>query len=313
MTSNDATGHDDETERLAPVRSSTRRATPALRFTGEDDELQPRPPSAEAARRARAAAAAEAARRRLAAGTTERRRRVADTSDPRAIPPTNPTILRPARRHAGAPEDTEEESATGRRLWPRALALVVLAAVIAGAVVLIGLGGRSTHSHRPRSAVAKPRAPVRHAAARPAQPTYRGAVYSARYPRGWRVVEKDVSINGAYTETRFVNPRGTAEIDIDRSTTGPLTPEAIAGGIMRASEAEAGYHELSFAATTLAGRPAWEWVFTSPAGGRITLAGYHVDLFRTIGSGRYATLGVGAHRAVVERQARAVAASITAR
>jgi hypothetical protein len=98
-----------------------------------------------------------------------------------------------------------------------------------------------------------------------------------------------------------------------RATTDSPTPDVLRRPGQLATRGEPGYRELGFAAVTLAGAQAWRWVFSSPASGRISVPGYHVDFFRRIAGGRYATLGVGPGRGTTTALARRVAGSITAR
>ncbi|HWF53803.1 MAG TPA: hypothetical protein VG223_04215 [Solirubrobacteraceae bacterium] len=265
-------------------------------------------PAAEAARRARATAAAEAASRR----------RGEDTRDPRR-PPPNATVYRPARRHAGLRFDDEERPPGRRRGWQRLLALGALAVVIAVGVVLIAVGNSATTHHRVRTPARTSALPTTTtAAAKPARPAaaswprYATGAYAARVPPGWRVTENDVPISGgAYAETRFVQPGGATEIDIDRTPNDPAGPRAFAASVQRAVLGEPGYRQLSFAAARFDGAPAWQWEFSAPAGGRITLGGFHIDLFRHIAGASFAILGVGGAQAATSSLTRHVAASIT--
>jgi hypothetical protein len=262
------------------------------------------PEAAERKRRARATAAAEAARKR----------RGEDTLDPRR-PPANATIYRESRRHSGLEFDDPGPAPSGRALWQRLLAVLALLVVIGVGVVLIVLGGSSGQHrarHRKTVAAAKAKHPAKPTTHARTWPVYTTSAYTASYPPGWKVAENNAPVSGgAYFETRFVSPSGGTLIDIDRTPADPDSAQQAAKSVAAASSSEAGYQQLAFTALTLAGAPAWKWAFLAPAAGRITLAGYHDDLFRHIDGGRYATLGVGGSRGATARLTERVAASIT--
>jgi hypothetical protein len=274
--------------------------------TVEPETVVRDPEEAERTRRARATAAAEAARKR----------RGEDTLDPRR-PPPNATIYRESRRHSGLEFDDPAPAKSGRALWQRLLALLALLVVIGAGVVLISLGGSSGHHrarHKKPVAAAKAKHPATTTTSATATwPRYTTAAYTASYPPGWTVAENNAPISGgAYYETRFVSPGGGTLIDIDRTPSDPDSAQQAAKSVAAASSGEAGYRQLAFTALTLAGAPAWKWAFLAPASGRITLSGYHDDLFRRIDGGRYATLGVGGGRGATSRRTERVATSITA-
>jgi serine/threonine protein kinase len=132
--------------------------------------------------------------------------------------------------------------------------------------------------------------------------TYRNGTYAADYPAGWSLVEDDKNM-GAYTETKFQSPDGGAAVLIDRTPGAALDPQLEAQGVEKDTAKTTGYRRISFAPTTLGGRPGFEWVFDLPSGRRF-------DYFTNTGGGRFAVLGSGSDTTTAQQAAREVAASL---
>jgi serine/threonine protein kinase len=132
--------------------------------------------------------------------------------------------------------------------------------------------------------------------------TYTAGTYAADYPAGWAIVEDDVD-KGAYTETKFQSPDGSAAVLIDRTPGSPLDPPLEAQGVEVDTARTPGYRRLVFHRTTLGGKPGFVWIFQLPSGPR-------VDYFTNVGGGRFAVLGTGSDFATARVAARSVAASL---
>lgn len=98
---------------------------------------------------------------------------------------------------------------------------------------------------------------------------------------------------------------------IDRTPHDTASPQQAAASVMIQAAGEAGYRTLRFRATTVAGRPAWEWEVVLPAAGSLP-AGERVDYFIQLHGAVYATLGVGGSLTTIAPLARQVAGSIRA-
>ena len=131
---------------------------------------------------------------------------------------------------------------------------------------------------------------------------YSSGTYSADYPADWALVEDDID-KGAYTQTKFVSPGGSATVVIDRTPGAPLDPIDEALEVEQGTAATPGYRRITLERTTIGGRPAAKWVFDLPEGRR-------VDYFVDFEGGRYAVLGHGPDFATASRVAREVAESL---
>lgn len=253
--------------------------------------------------------------------------------------PTTPAAMAPAPRAArvsrqavavapappAARVSARPAAMPAARISSRAAAATALAAAIVLGVLLLATGT----GEKQRPAPPAPNSPGRHhartfhpgprrvtAPAHPSSPwpSFASRDYRLRFPPGWHVAENDAAVaGGAFTETRFVNAGGTAEIDVDRTPQDPLTPAQAAALVRGMASRYAGYRELAFHPTKLAGGAAWEWRFLAPPGGVISLQGPRIDLFRKVAGARYATLGVGTGVPALAALTRGVAASIRAR
>ena len=136
--------------------------------------------------------------------------------------------------------------------------------------------------------------------------TYTTDAYSADYPSGWRIAEDNVPKKG-YSETKFVEPGGSAFVLIDRSPTRDQPPEVSAAGVERQTAAKTpGYTRLSFEPTTVNGKDAFEWTFSVGSKRRI-------DIFLAEGGDGYAVLGEDPDFESATGMARHVAGSIQPR
>jgi hypothetical protein len=225
------------------------------------------------------------------------------------VPPPAPVAAAPA--------------APPRSPWPWILACAALLAVAGAVAALIASGaldggsdgGQQAATVTVRDQVApapqeepQPEEPVQEP--EPAPPadtgteTYSSASYSAEYPSGWLLVDDDVS-KGAYTETKFESPDGTATVVIDRTPGAPLDPREAAEGVEADTSQTSGYRRVRFAPVTLGGREGFEWVFDLPSGRR-------ADFFTNVGDGRFAVLGHGEDFGTAYDAAHAVASSLEA-
>src|SRR4051812_48842437 len=199
-------------------------------------------------------------------------------------------------------------------LWIGLAAVVIGAAAIAVAVVLTHKSSspvpttKTVLVQNPVAPSAQPTAPTKPppVAAAPQQPsgvaTYRAGSYTADYPAGWTIVERDVD-KGAYTETKMQSPDGGAALLIDRTPGAPLDPAVEAKGVEVDTAKTPGYRQLKFHAVTIGGRMGGGGVSALPGGRRY-------DYFTNEGGGRFAVLGTGSDSAAARKAARLVVSSI---
>ncbi|HLM87168.1 MAG TPA: serine/threonine-protein kinase [Solirubrobacteraceae bacterium] len=217
----------------------------------------------------------------------ERVERVPPPPPEHSAPPPPPPVT-------GPPEIPDQGDRRARGLAIAAAATVAVAAIVA-VVILLGSGSSSPSQPAKRASPST-------------WPVYRSSAFSASHPPGWQV---SALVQDGYTETRFTDPNSGAIVLIDRTPGDPDTPEQAAISVQASAATEAGYSEVAFDATTLAGQPAWRWVLYLPESSSLP-GGERVDFFRHIAGDRYATLGLGGNFAHTEQVARQVAASIRA-
>ena len=111
---------------------------------------------------------------------------------------------------------------------------------------------------------------------------FSSAAFTAEYPAGWRVVQEDEP-QTTFNRTRFES--GEQFVVIDRSPgKGSVDPADAAREVRDATSGTAGYEEISFEPTTIAGRDAYEWAFMLDGDRR-------VDYFLSLGGDGYAVYG----------------------
>ncbi|MEA2441111.1 MAG: hypothetical protein QOH76_2535 [Thermoleophilaceae bacterium] len=240
-------------------------------------------------------------------------------------PPTQYQQPQPGSAYAPAPQYSPSSHASPRSPSPKWPVIAVCATILAlgGAAIALAAAGVFSSDSKPAGPIpttviiqnpavtsVQPTTPPDNTPVPTTPPpsnpsgnaTYSAGTYAAEYPAGWSIVEDDVD-KGAYTETKFQSPTGSAAVLIDRTAGAPLDPQVEAEGVEVETAKTPGYQRVSFAPTILGGKPGFEWVFDLPSGRRF-------DYFTNAGGGRFAVLGTGSNSAKAQKAARAVAASL---
>jgi hypothetical protein len=173
------------------------------------------------------------------------------------------------------------------------VAACVLAAGGLVAVILLATGGNDGGSPPAAALTATPAAATTTVVAeaepeeRPATPsrtTYDRGAYAIRLPRSWSVRSRGED-KGSYVESIWTSP-ASADVTllVDHTPGYTDSPEDGARTVRSMTSRSAGYREIGFGPTQLAGRAAWRWEFTLDGKRK-------VDWFVTACGTGYAVLG----------------------
>jgi hypothetical protein len=126
-------------------------------------------------------------------------------------------------------------------------------------------GQRVTFGSSPASTATTP------AATTPTPPRLvpaRSPLFTIRVPAGW--TRRDTTLAGGLARSEWTSPEdGETSVLVDAIDGVSSRPSERAGRVRANTSRRAGYEEVAFRATTLAGEEAWEWRYTVPGRGEV--------------------------------------------